>query len=172
VVSSGSGGGELAPMMFDHIQKAWGSNEWYPAYAQIAGIREGNSDARGVWIAFERLLSFVPGKLVHHPGGWGVGEVKNLHAEALEIDVQFGSGKKDRFPLSAAVEIEVERSGHKKARRAAGPWWFRWWYRRCPHPFADALSPDHGGDQQEPPAGANGDCGAFEHPGSGHFRVQ
>jgi transcription elongation GreA/GreB family factor len=105
VVSSGSGGGELAPMMFDHIQKAWGSNEWYPAYAQIAGIREGNSDARGVWIAFERLLSFVPGKLVHHPGGWGVGEVKNLHAEALEIDVQFGSGKKDRFPLSAAVDI-------------------------------------------------------------------
>lgn len=105
VVSSGSGGGELAPMMFEHIEKAWGGNAWYPAYAAIAGIREGNSDARGVWISFERLLAFEPGKLVHHPGGWGVGEVKALHAETLEIDVVFGSGKKDRFPLSAAVDI-------------------------------------------------------------------
>ena len=105
VVSSGSGGGELAPMMFEHIEKAWGSNAWYPAYAAIAGIKEGNSDARGVWISFERLLAFEEGKLVHHPGGWGVGEVVKLHPETLEVDVRFGSGKKDRFPLSAAVDI-------------------------------------------------------------------
>jgi transcription elongation factor GreA len=105
VVATGASAGDLAPLLYAQARKAWGSNPWYETYATIAGLQEGNSDARRAWVSFERLLAFDKGRLVYHPGGWGAGEVTEMHPETQEITVRFQSGRRDRFPLSAAAEI-------------------------------------------------------------------
>src|SRR5437773_3359828 len=104
-VTSGAGAGELAGLLYEYAQKAWGSNVWYARYAEIAGFRADNADARRAWVAFERLLGFDTGKLVFHPGGWGAGEITELAHDTLELAVRFQNGRRDRFPLTAAVEI-------------------------------------------------------------------
>jgi transcription elongation GreA/GreB family factor len=104
-VASGSGAGELAGVLYEHAQKAWGEKPYWAKYSEIAGMRADNPDARKAWVSFERLLGFDEGKLVFHPGGWGTGEITELAMDTLEMAVKFQSGKKDRFPLQAAVEI-------------------------------------------------------------------
>lgn len=104
-VTTGSGAGELAGALFEYAHKAWGEKPYWSVYADISGLRADNPDARRAWIAFERLLGFDTGKLVFHPGGWGAGEILELEMEVLELSVRFQTGKKDRFPLRAAVEI-------------------------------------------------------------------
>jgi len=105
VVSTGASAGELAPLLHEQVKKTWGEEAWFAKYAEIAGFVEGVSDARKPWIAFERLLGFGQSRLVYHPGGWGTGEVTELHADTLEISVTFASGRRDRFPLAAASDI-------------------------------------------------------------------
>jgi transcription elongation factor GreA len=104
-VSSGSGAGELAGILYEHAQKAWGEKPYWAKYSEIAGMRADNPDARKAWVSFERLLGFDTGKLVFHPGGWGAGLITELAMDSLELAVTFQSGRKDRFPLQAAVEI-------------------------------------------------------------------
>lgn len=105
VVSTGASAGELAPLLLDQVRKTWGKEGWFPKYAEIAGFVDGMSDARKPWAAFERLLGFGQGRLVYHPGGWGTGEVTELHADTQEISVRFANGRRDRFPLAAASDI-------------------------------------------------------------------
>ncbi|MBL8860734.1 MAG: GreA/GreB family elongation factor [Planctomycetes bacterium] len=105
VVSTGASAGELAPLLLEQAQKTWGAEPWFAKYAEIAGLVAGLSDARKPWSAFERLLGFGQGRLVYHPGGWGTGEVTELHADTLEISVRFANGRRDRFPLAAASDI-------------------------------------------------------------------
>ena len=45
------------------------------------------------------------GNLVFHPGGWGPGEVLEVHTQDLEIEVRFWNGRKDNFPMRAAIDI-------------------------------------------------------------------
>ncbi|MDZ4773164.1 MAG: GreA/GreB family elongation factor [Planctomycetota bacterium] len=104
-VASGSGAGELSGVLFEHAEKAWGKKPYWSKYSEIAGMRADSPDARRAWVSFERLLGFDTGKLVFHPGGWGAGEITDLAMDTLEMAVKFQSGKKDRFPLQAAVEI-------------------------------------------------------------------
>lgn len=105
VVTSGGGAGELGAALFEHAEKAWGKKAYWSKYSEIAGMRADNQDARRAWVAFERLLGFDTKKLVFHPGGWGSGEITELDMDALEMSVRFQNGRKDRFPLQAAVEI-------------------------------------------------------------------
>lgn len=104
-VTSGGGAGELGGSLFEHAEKAWGKKPYWAKYSEIAGMRADNHDARRAWVAFERLLGFDTKKLVFHPGGWGSGEITELDMDALEMSVRFQNGRKDRFPLQAAVEI-------------------------------------------------------------------
>ena len=101
----GGSPGELMSSLYENAQKAWGEHPWWEKYAEIAGLRPDVGDARRAWISFERLVWFEVGKLVYHPGGWGAGEVVEIDHEALEMHVRFGNGRRDRFPLTAAVEI-------------------------------------------------------------------
>jgi transcription elongation GreA/GreB family factor len=105
VVSTGASAGELATLLLEQVRKTWSAEAWFPKYSEIAGFVDGMSDARKPWIAFERLLGFGKGRLVFHPGGWGTGEVTDIHSDPEEISVRFASGRKDRFPLSAASDI-------------------------------------------------------------------
>lgn len=105
VVSTGASAGELAPLLLDQVRKTWGKEPWFEKYAEIAGFVDGLSDARKPWTAFERLLGFGKGRLVYHPGGWGTGEVMEIHTDPPEISVRFANGRRDKFPLSAASDI-------------------------------------------------------------------
>jgi transcription elongation factor GreA len=51
------------------------------------------------------MRSYKVGAVVFHAAGWGVGEVVDTSIASREVVVQFQSGRKDRFPLSTAVEI-------------------------------------------------------------------
>ncbi len=105
VVSTGASAGELAPLLLDQVRKTWSKEPWFAKYSEVAGFVDGLSDARKPWNAFERLLGFGKGRLVFHPGGWGTGAVTAIHSDPEEISVLFASGRKDRFPLSAASDI-------------------------------------------------------------------
>ncbi|MFN0009020.1 MAG: GreA/GreB family elongation factor [Planctomycetota bacterium] len=104
-VAGGGAPGELMGALVDAAQQAWGNESWWGPYTQIARLTPDNGNARAAWIAFERLVGFEAKRLVFHRGGWGVGEVLEIDRGALEVAVRFQSGRKDRFPVSAAVEI-------------------------------------------------------------------
>ena len=102
------GGGavsEIADALYENAQKAWGSEPYWDRFTEAAGFTTGPGDLRHAWHAFERLLCFKEGSLVFHAAGWGTGEILSVALETLEMDVKFGSGKRDRFPFSAAVDI-------------------------------------------------------------------
>ena len=104
-VHGGGAPGELAPALFEHARAAWSEKPWWPVYTEIAGLRPDSPDPRRAWTAFERLVWLEVGRLVYHAGGWGVGEVVEVLPEAGEVGVRFGNGRRDRFPLTAAIEI-------------------------------------------------------------------
>lgn len=84
--------------------EAWSEEPWWDAYRELAGLGEAGA-VRGSWAAFERLLALQPGSLVFHPGGWGAGEIEEVDPAERVAAVRFASGKRDRFPLNAAIEI-------------------------------------------------------------------
>jgi|694.fasta_scaffold13447_8 transcription elongation GreA/GreB family factor len=102
---AGGASAELLPALIEQATQAWGSEPWYPHYTQIAGLLPGQGDGRRAWNQFERLVWMQQGNLLFHPGGWGVGEIEELHVETLEILVRFKNSRRDRFPLHGAVEI-------------------------------------------------------------------
>ena len=104
-VAGGGAPGELMGPLVEAAQAAWGAESWWGPYTQIARLTPDNFNARTAWAAFERLVGFEAKRLVFHRGGWGVGEVLEIDRGALEVVVRFQSGRKDRFPASAAVEI-------------------------------------------------------------------
>ncbi|MFN0244609.1 MAG: GreA/GreB family elongation factor [Planctomycetota bacterium] len=101
----GGAAGELYDPLVTQAEKAWGTEPWWPKYADISGLRPSAPDARGAWVAFDRLMSFSVGRVVFHAGGWGVGEITELRHDVPDVSVRFGGGREDRFPLDAALEI-------------------------------------------------------------------
>lgn len=104
-LQAGGSPSEIAPALFENAEKAWRDAPWWECYAETAGMKPPSSDARRAWQTFERLMSFQVGRLVFHPGGWGVGEIIELASVERELHVRFGGNRRDRFPLGAAVEI-------------------------------------------------------------------
>lgn len=102
---AGGASAELLPVLIEHAAQAWGAQPWYAHYTQISGLLPGQGDGRRAWTQFERLIWMQKGNLLFHPGGWGVGEIEELHTESLEIQVRFKANRRDRFPLQGAVEI-------------------------------------------------------------------
>ena len=97
--------GEIADLLHDAAQTAWGSEPWWASYTEIAGFQPGAPDLRKAWIFLDDLRSYHPGAVVFHAAGWGTGEVLEISTDNQEVVVRFQSGKKDRFPLRTAVEI-------------------------------------------------------------------
>jgi len=104
-LQAGGATGELGAPFFVHAEKAWSGAPWWDSYAEIAGLKSEVHDARRAWQIFERLTSFEVGRLLFHPGGWGAGEITEISYGERELHVRFVNGRRDRFPLGAAVEI-------------------------------------------------------------------
>ena len=101
----GGSPGELAGPLWRCAEATWGAEPWWPAYSELAGLRENAPDMRGAWSAFRSLLAMDSGTAVYHGKGWGIGLVTDLDRDQLEVQVVFVSGRRDRFPLQTAVEI-------------------------------------------------------------------
>ena len=104
-VQGGAAPGEILPQLFELATAAWSQESWWPKYTEISGLSAGSNDGRRAWASFERLITFQKGRLIYHDGGWGVGEIEELDSGTGEVLVRFQNGRKDRFPLVAAVEI-------------------------------------------------------------------
>jgi transcription elongation factor GreA len=104
-VQGGAAPGEILPTLVEHATAAWGSEAWWPKYVEISGLSTDNADGRRAWAYFERLITFQKGRLIYHGGGWGVGEIEELAHDTAEVLVRFQNGRRDRFPLAAAVDI-------------------------------------------------------------------
>ena len=104
-VQGGAAPGEILPALVEYATAAWGKELWWPKYVEISGLSTSNSDGRRAWASFERLITFQKGRLIYHGGGWGVGEIEELAHDTAEVAVRFQNGRRDRFPLAAAMEI-------------------------------------------------------------------
>ncbi len=100
---AGGNPGELAGPLFEAATEAWSSETWWEPYSEVAGMQAGVQDMRSAWLAFRRCMSLVPGAAVYHAKGWGIGLVEGV--EGVEIEVRFRTGRRDRFPLTTAIEI-------------------------------------------------------------------
>jgi transcription elongation factor GreA len=86
------------------VERAFGNEGWLPAFKERARLNF-DSIAADSFRRFETLLGLLPGRVVYHPGGWGVGVVEELRLSALEILVRFtGSPKPMDMPLESAEE--------------------------------------------------------------------
>lgn len=104
-VRGGGSPSELAAPLVECAQQAWGTEPWFDSYSQLCGLVLGMSDARRAWEEFSKLRSFAEGTIIFHRSGWGLGEVKELFPDDLEVHIRFQSGREDRFPMKTAVEI-------------------------------------------------------------------
>lgn len=104
-LQGGGAPGEITGPLFQAAQEAWSAEPWWEPYTRLSGLRADLGDPRKAWVAFERLTWFQPNRLVYHGGGWGTGEILDVDLGALDIGIRFASGRKDRFPLNAAMEI-------------------------------------------------------------------
>jgi len=104
---AGGNPGELTAGLLRCAEAAWGKEVWWPHYVELTGLKEGAPDLRGPWKAFSKLCTFAEGSLVFHPGGWGTGETLELRPAELEMVVKFWNGRRDTFPLNAAIDIFV-----------------------------------------------------------------
>ena len=101
----GGSPGELGDPIWRAASAAWSEEDWWLAYTEIAGLAAGAPDMRRSWKRFSSLLQLEPGRAIFHAQGWGPGEVTELDRTELEVKVRFTSGRRDRFPLSTAVDI-------------------------------------------------------------------
>ena len=106
LIVAGAQPGEVGDGLMRCAEAAWGSESWWSNYAELTGLTgEGAGDVRRAWADFSTLLAFQQGNLVFHPGGWGPGEVLEVRPDDLEIEVRFWNGRKDNFPMRAAIDI-------------------------------------------------------------------
>jgi len=102
---AGGNPGELNADLLRTAQAAWSNEVWWAPYTELVGLRSGAPDLRQPWKRLARARRFRPQTLVFHPGGWGVGEVLEVREVELALDVRFWNGRRDTFPMSAAVDI-------------------------------------------------------------------
>lgn len=103
-IQAGASTSELAEPLMKFAALAWGEEPWWDRALELTGLTD-PSRLRKAWGAFNKLQRLKTGVLVFHPAGWGSGEIINLTDDGLTMHVQFQNGRKDHFPLSAALDI-------------------------------------------------------------------
>jgi transcription elongation GreA/GreB family factor len=101
----GGSPGELAKLLFLSAEAAWGKDDTWEVFCELADFRENVPDMRKAWTSFRRLCSLEPGRAVYHGKGWGLGEIQAIDLPQREAKIRFASGRRDRFPFSTAIEI-------------------------------------------------------------------
>ncbi|MFT4541990.1 MAG: transcription elongation factor GreA [Planctomycetota bacterium] len=105
--AAGGNPSELRPDLTRLTEAAFGSEAWWPAYSELAGLNGPSDELRGAWISFTKLRAYQQGTLVFHPGGWGAGEITDVDLDERAISVTFGSGMRETFPMNAAIDIFI-----------------------------------------------------------------
>ena len=95
---------ELAEPFMREAEAAWGTESWWPHAVEVTGLGD-PSNLRIAWRQFTKLQRFKRDSLVFHPSGWGTGEIFDLTEGDSVIHVRFQNGRKDYFPVRAALDI-------------------------------------------------------------------
>jgi transcription elongation GreA/GreB family factor len=103
-IQAGSSTTELAEPLMKFATLAWGEEPWWPRALELTGLTD-STRLRKAWDAFVKLQRFKVGVLLFHPAGWGTGEIVDITDEGMTVHVQFQTGRKDHFPLNAALDI-------------------------------------------------------------------
>ena len=101
----GGSPGELARPLYAAAEAAWGGEEFWGAYVEIAGFAETAPDMRASWRSLAKLLAMTPGRVVYHAKGWGLAIIEELDHTSREARAKFVSGRRDRFPFQTAIDI-------------------------------------------------------------------
>ena len=109
-------------------QKALADTIFAEAYSDLAGYAScveraeeaaGGSDNKYVRELWSQLM-FQPGDWVFHDAGWGLGEIKEIDAEAGELKIDFQSKEDHKVKLGAAAKFFRKLSDeHIMVMRAA-----------------------------------------------------
>ncbi|MFT5050384.1 MAG: transcription elongation GreA/GreB family factor [Chlamydiales bacterium] len=86
-------------------EAAWSKESFWVPFGELTGLTDENRDLRKAWSDFSTLLVLKKGQLIFHGGGWGPGEVTEVHEAELELGIRFANGRTDRFPMKAAIDI-------------------------------------------------------------------
>ena len=122
-VAAGAPTAELGEALMRNATAAWGEEAWWPSAVELTGLGDA-SNLRKAWTQFIKLQRFKPGAVIFHPSGWGTGEITKLVDNDTVVHVRFQSGRKDFFPMGAALDIfepledEAERKGLGAAAEA------------------------------------------------------
>jgi transcription elongation factor GreA len=103
-VSAGAPTAELGEALMRNATAAWGEEAWWPSAVELTGLGDASS-LRKAWTQFIKLQRFQPGAIIFHPSGWGTGEITKLADNDTVVHVRFQSGRKDFFPMGAALDI-------------------------------------------------------------------
>ncbi|TAJ21270.1 MAG: hypothetical protein EPO68_05005, partial [Planctomycetota bacterium] len=98
-ILGGGSPGELSADLYRAAEHAYREEAWWAVYSEMAGLNLNSPDMRSAWRAFRKLLAIKEGAVVLHASGWGMGSVTRLDRDALELEVQFVKGRRDKFPL-------------------------------------------------------------------------
>ena len=103
-IQAGSPTAELAEPLMKFATLAWGEEAWWQRALELTGLTD-STRLRKAWGAFVKLQKFKVGVLLFHPAGWGTGEIVDMTDEGMTVHVQFQNGRRDHFPLNAALDI-------------------------------------------------------------------
>jgi hypothetical protein len=65
----GGAPGELAKLLLENAERAWGGEPFWEPYRELSGLRDGAPDMRGSWRKFRKLLALAEGRVVYHAAG-------------------------------------------------------------------------------------------------------
>ncbi len=102
---AGGNPAELTELLMELATEGWSKEKWWQPYCELAGLQAGAADLRGPWRQFAKMCALVDDTVILHPGGWGLGVVTDVMPADMEVEVRFHNGRKDRFPMSTAVDI-------------------------------------------------------------------
>ncbi len=103
-IAGGAPTGELGDDLLKHAEAAWSKEPWWEHAREITGLGD-PTNLRKAWTRFVKLRRFVPGAIIFHPSGWGTGEITELTENDTVLHVRFQTGRKDYFPMNAALDI-------------------------------------------------------------------
>ncbi len=96
--------GELAQRLVRSAEAAFSTESWWETYSRLADFHGATNDIRKAWRTLSQLMRLGPGSAFYHRSGWGVGEILAFEPGALEADVRFASGRRDRMPVQSLLD--------------------------------------------------------------------